>query len=70
MQNDSEDFLTPAEVARLAGVTPAAVRLWADSGRLPVLRTPAGLRLFRRIDVVHHLADRQVQGRGAGRRRG
>lgn len=70
--NDSDDFLTPAEVARMAKppVTPAAVRQWADSGRLPHLRTPGGLRLFRRADVLHHLADRQAQGRSAGRRRG
>ncbi len=70
MEHDSEDFLTPAEVARLAGVTPAAVRLWADQGRLPVLRTPAGLRLFRRADVVHHIADRREHDRAARRRRG
>ncbi len=70
MEDNSEDFLTPAEVARLAGVTPAAVRLWADSGRLPVLRTPAGLRLFRRADVNHHLTDRQEHGPSVGRRRG
>jgi DNA-binding transcriptional MerR regulator len=69
---DDEELLTPAEVARMAQpqVTPQAVRLWADSGRLPVLRTPAGLRLFRRADVLHHLADRQALGRSAGRRRG
>jgi excisionase family DNA binding protein len=70
MERQAEDFLTPAEVARLAGVTPAAVRLWADTGRIPVLRTPGGLRLFRFADVVHHLADRQLHGRSAGRRRG
>ncbi len=65
-----DELLTPSEVARLAGVTPAAVRGWADTGRLPVLRTPAGLRLFRRADVVHHLADRALHGRDMGRRRG
>lgn len=70
MQRNSEDLLTPAEVARLADVTPASVRSWADLGRLPVLRTPAGLRLFRRADVEHHLADRDRLGRSAGRRRG
>lgn len=67
---DDLDFLTPAEVARLAGVTPQCVRVWADSGRLPVLRTSGGLRLFRRADVTHHLANRQQHGPTAGRRRG
>jgi excisionase family DNA binding protein len=72
MPNDAEedfDFLTPAEVARLAAVTPAAVRVWADQGRLPVLRTAGGVRLFRRADVLHHLADRAAYGRSAGRQR-
>jgi excisionase family DNA binding protein len=62
------DYLTPAEVARLAGVSPCAVRQWADEGRLPVIRTANGWRFFRRADVEHHLADRQAHGRGAGRR--
>jgi excisionase family DNA binding protein len=66
----NEDFLVTHEVAQLAGVTPQAVRQWADAGRLPVLRTPGGLRLFRRADVMHHLADRHEHGRSAGRRRG
>jgi DNA-binding transcriptional MerR regulator len=64
--DSNEELLTPAEVARLGGVTPAAVRLWADQGRLPVLRTPAGLRLFRRVDVICYLAHRRAQ---VGRRR-
>jgi excisionase family DNA binding protein len=51
----NDDLLTPAEVALMAGATPAAVRQWADRGRLPVLRTPAGLRLFRRADVIAFL---------------
>lgn len=65
-----DDLLTPAGVARLANVTPQAVRLWADQGRLPVLRTASGIRLFRRADVEHHLADRERLGPTVGRRRG
>jgi excisionase family DNA binding protein len=64
--NDVEDYLTPHEVARLAGVTPSAVRVWADTGRLPVLRTSSGLRLFRRVDVTRHLAERAQRGLGHG----
>lgn len=72
MEHDAEDLLTPAEVSRLADgtITPATVRLWADIGKLPHVRTSTGSRLFRRSDVEHHLADRQVHGRAAGRRRG
>jgi hypothetical protein len=70
--NDADELLIPSEVAMMAQppVTPAAVRKWADSGRLPHLRTPAGLRLFRRGDVLHHLSDRKALGKSAGRRRG
>lgn len=64
------DFLSPAQVARMAGVTTQTVRWWADQGRLPVKRVAGGLRLFRRADVEHHLADRREHGPAAGRRRG
>ena len=68
---DSKDeLLTPAAVARLAAITPQAVRLWADQGRLPYVKTSGGWRLFRRADVEHHIAERQAVGRSAGRRRG
>lgn len=52
------EFLTPHEVAHLAGVTPASVRSWADKGLLPVTRTGSGLRLFRQADVTSFLAAR------------
>jgi DNA-binding transcriptional MerR regulator len=70
--HNAEDLLTPAEVAKMADppVTPALVRNWANTGRLPVLRTTSGIRLFRRSDVVHHLSDRKTLGPRAGRRRG
>jgi DNA-binding transcriptional MerR regulator len=68
--NKAEELLTPAAVARMAHVTPQAVRLWADQNRIPFVRTSSGWRLFRRADVEHHLADRQHYGRSVGRRRG
>ena len=52
-------LLTKAEVARRAGVTPAAVRLWADRGRLAVERTRSGIRLFRSADVEQFLRARR-----------
>jgi excisionase family DNA binding protein len=45
MRNTSK-WLTPAEVARRAGVTSEAVRQWADRGLLPAERTETGRRLF------------------------
>jgi DNA-binding transcriptional MerR regulator len=45
-------FLEPADAARVLDRTPATIRDYADSGRLPVAaRTVRGLRLFRREDV-------------------
>lgn len=55
------DFLSCHDVAKLAGVSAAAVRLWADLGRLPVTRTAGGMRLFRRKDVRKWLALRRAQ---------
>ena len=55
------DFFSCHDVAKLAGVTAAAVRLWADLGRLPVTRTAGGMRLFRREDVRKWLALRPAQ---------
>ena len=36
------------DVARLAGVSVSAVRLWEQTGRLPAIRTVGGMRLFAR----------------------
>lgn len=69
-ETSPDDFLLTSEVAKLAAVTPALVRYWANTKRLPHFRTPGGLRLFRRADVVHHLVDRRERGPAAGRRRG
>jgi DNA-binding transcriptional MerR regulator len=46
------ELLITSEAARILGLTPAAVRLLADSGRLPTLKTPTGVRLYRRADVL------------------
>lgn len=46
------EFLTPADAARILGLTPAGVRLAAHDGRLRVAATtPSGVRLFLREDV-------------------
>lgn len=49
-QNESEFMLT-ADVAREKEVTPATVRHWERSGKLPAIRTVTGVRLFTRRDV-------------------
>jgi DNA-binding transcriptional MerR regulator len=40
-----------SEVAKIKGVTPAAVRAWEQRGILPAKRTATGTRLFARSDV-------------------
>ena len=55
-----KELLTPSDVAKLTGVTPATVRIWADSGRLPVQRTVSGNRLSSRPDVERLARERQA----------
>ena len=51
-------ILTVSEAARVLGIAPKTARVWADRGRLPVVRTEAGWRLFWRRDV-ERLAERR-----------
>jgi DNA-binding transcriptional MerR regulator len=58
-------FLTPSDVARLAGVDSDAVRVWDRTGRLqPAARTARGARLYDLQQVQAFLA-----GRAKGQRR-
>jgi excisionase family DNA binding protein len=50
------NLLTSAEVARLAGVGPTAVKRWADSGTISCIRTAGGHRRFRREEVERFVA--------------
>lgn len=38
--------LTTSEVAAMLGVTPAAVRVWERTGKLPAVKSPRGVRFF------------------------
>lgn len=57
---DPNELLTPSEAARLLGVSADTVRLIADKGRVPVLRTMSGRRLFRRADIELLAAQRRA----------
>jgi predicted site-specific integrase-resolvase len=48
---DNSEYMIASEVARLKGVTPAAVRAWELRGILPAKRTATGTRIFARSDV-------------------
>jgi hypothetical protein len=61
-----EVWLTKADVGRLLGLTPSAIRAAAIAGRLTVAATTAtGVRLFRREDVEAYVASRRAPRRTA-----
>ena len=52
VENDQEnEYLRPAEVARILHVSTKTVTRWASQGWLPCLVTLGGHRRFRREDV-------------------
>jgi hypothetical protein len=55
-----ENLLSVAQVARRINRSAALVRVEADSGRLPAIRTSIG-RLFRPEDVNEYLRQRAVR---------
>jgi len=59
-------FLSTADAARVLNVTPAAVRLMARRGDLPVAAmTEGGIHLFRRtaVDALARRRDKRQQAR-------
>lgn len=59
------DLITPAEAARLLGLTPASVRALERKQTLPAaVKTANGNRLFRRRDVLALVQKRKEARRG------
>jgi len=56
MTADSDDLLTPGEVATLFRVNPKTVTRWAQTGKISTVRTLGGHRRFRRNEVEARLA--------------
>ena len=56
-ESATREWLTPAQAARLLGVTPQRVRQLADAGSLTCTRTPLG-RLLDPDSVAAALAER------------
>jgi len=54
-------YLTPAEVARLLGVSVEMVRTWLKAGRIEHVRTPLG-RLIPAAEVDRLAAERRQRG--------
>jgi excisionase family DNA binding protein len=53
--SDSQDLMTPAEVAALFRVDPKTVTRWADAGKLTAVRTLGGHRRYRQDEVQNLL---------------
>jgi excisionase family DNA binding protein len=51
MSSESEELLTPSEVAKLFRVDPKTVTRWAKSGKLSSIRTLGGHRRYRADEV-------------------
>jgi DNA-binding transcriptional MerR regulator len=50
------EYVKIAEAARIVGVSQNTLRLWAESGKVPVRQNPAnGYRLFRKKDLESFL---------------
>jgi excisionase family DNA binding protein len=62
--SDSEQWLTPAEVAALFGVHPKTVTRWAKGRRLSFIRTLGGHRRYRLSDVRKLLSEETSAGLG------
>ena len=67
-ERDLGQLLTPIEAGRLLGLSADMVRVLANRGQLPVLRTLNGRRLFRRPDVEALLRERAGLRSGPRRR--
>jgi excisionase family DNA binding protein len=56
-----DEFLGPYDASKVAGVSTSTVRLWGDQGKLTVIRTAGGMRLFRRSEVEAIAHKRQAR---------
>ena len=54
-QPETDELLTPAEVAALFRVDPKTVTRWAKAGKLTSIRTLGGHRRYRASEVRQHL---------------
>ena len=54
---DRNELLTPAEAARLLGVTPNTVTRWSRAGKVSAIQTMGGHRRFRRSEVERVLQE-------------
>ena len=61
-----EEFLSPSQAARVAGVAAETIRYHWRTGRLPAVIVPPGRRLFRVTDIQAFARERAAQRKEAG----
>jgi excisionase family DNA binding protein len=51
------EYVKVAEAARILGVSQGTVRVWAETGKIPMHKNPAnGYRLFKRLELEDFLS--------------
>lgn len=58
--SDTNDLLTPTEVAELFRVNPKTVTRWAKSGKISAIRTLGGHRRFSAAEILRHLEEQRL----------
>jgi len=54
-----DELLSPYDASKIADVSSQTVRSWADQGKLSVIRTAGGMRLFKRSEVEALVVERK-----------
>jgi len=63
MENLPSEPVLTGEAARVLRVGEGTTRRWADTGKLHVVRTAAGLRVFDRRELLRVAAERAAKKR-------
>jgi excisionase family DNA binding protein len=64
------ELLSVSEASRELQVSTDTIRQWADTGKLPAMRTSGGQRIFRREDIARAVANKKaaaIEQRSAAR---
>lgn len=69
MDKQDETFLTPGQVAKLLMVSPAALRIWAEKGKIKALTTPGGHRRFLQSEVNRFATERGLTIHDKGKKK-
>lgn len=69
MERKAETYLTPGQVAKMLMVSPAALRIWAEKGKIKALTTPGGHRRFSPVEVKRFALERGLKSPETGKKK-